>query len=155
MAPNPDDFRVPAFRTLWLKAVGCTDLDPTAKLIALTIGAYMDGKATAWPSLSTIAGRASLNERTVRRRLPDLEDAEILIVHRGGGRGRRSTYQGWIPGHLVSTFPTVFPEQLVDRMGELGVWNPGYVDIAAAKGGPDDTNVDSDARYVDTRCPTK
>jgi len=141
------NLRLPSFKTLWLRAVGCTDLDPTAKLIALTIGAFMDTTAKGWPSLVKIAERASISERTIRRRLPDLVDADILTIRKGGGRGLSNVYQGWIPGHLVSTFPRDFPEELIGRMVDTCVWNPGgYVDTGSA-------NVDSGAANVDSGAP--
>jgi hypothetical protein len=62
-------------------------LSSTQRLIAVAIGDYADESGKAWPSLETLAENTGLNERTVGRNLPKIEEAGWLkIARRGGNR---------------------------------------------------------------------
>ena len=68
----------------WRNAVRNSDVDATAKLVAYTIGTYMDANLVAWPSRQTIAAGASLGKglRSVDAAIDRLEAAGLLqVIH--------------------------------------------------------------------------
>jgi hypothetical protein len=99
----------------WRIAVCRSDLDPTAKYVALVLDTWMDKRGFAWPSVESIAERCGLGERTVRRALRRLEEADLLLtVH---SRGRFSNrYRAIRPNPVacdrVESEPTRSPETL-------------------------------------------
>jgi hypothetical protein len=62
-------------------------LSSTQRLIAVAVGDYADETGKAWPSVEKLAENTGLNECTVRRNLPKIEESGWLkIVRRGGNR---------------------------------------------------------------------
>lgn len=85
----------------WRNAVRQSDLDRTAKLVAYTIGTYMDVGGFAFPAKTTIATGASLSTKikdstAVGEAVARIEAAGLLRVARNKGR-RGWTYQAVIP----------------------------------------------------------
>lgn len=62
-------------------------------LLALADACSRDDGTGCWPSAATIARKANISDRTVRRVITRLEAGGHLIVHRGGGRaGSTNSY---------------------------------------------------------------
>lgn len=61
-------------------------------LLAIADCADDDGD-NAWPSVETLADKATCSERTVQRRIQALEDASCLTVTRGAGRNGTHRYR--------------------------------------------------------------
>jgi len=62
-------------------------------LLALADACSRDDGSGCWPSAATIARKANISDRTVRRVITRLEAKGHLIVHRGGGRaGSTNSY---------------------------------------------------------------
>jgi hypothetical protein len=82
----------------WRNAVRDSDLDRTAKLVALVLSTYMDHTGAAWPAKTTIARGASLGRvgqkgnTAVDSAIDRLEAAGLLVVDRR--RGRRGFLYG-------------------------------------------------------------
>jgi predicted transcriptional regulator len=56
-------------------------------LLALADACSRDDGTDCWPSAATIARKANISDRTVRRVIARLEADGHVMVHRGGGRG--------------------------------------------------------------------
>jgi hypothetical protein len=84
---------------LWRDSVCNSDLDSSAKLVALVISTYMGkDRLTAWPSRATIASAASLTVRTVERAIRRIEQSGLLkIVWSDGGNNRPNLYAAAFP----------------------------------------------------------
>lgn len=100
----------PSQRWAWERAIRSSDLPSQAKLLALTIGTYLDPAATCFVSNTRLAKDTSTSEATVKRwkRVLQGKCAEVtnevwLIVDGKGGR-RRSDGRG-----IASTFIAVIP----------------------------------------------
>ena len=61
-------------------------------LLAIADVADDDGD-NAWPSIATLADKATVSERTVQRRIQKLEELGCLTVHRGAGRHGTHRYR--------------------------------------------------------------
>lgn len=70
----------------WRIAVRESELDRVAKLVALTLGIYMNRRGIAWPSKQSLAEGTGYSIRTVDRAIIRLEQAGFLIVTRTAGR---------------------------------------------------------------------
>ncbi|MGI0120105.1 DnaT-like ssDNA-binding domain-containing protein [Zooshikella sp. RANM57] len=67
-------------------------LTPTTKLVLLVLAYQADDEGVCWPSMSTIARRASCSIRTVRRHIRLLEEMQLLTSKsRGRSNGSRSS----------------------------------------------------------------
>ena len=55
-------------------------------LLALADACSRDDGSGCWPSAATIARKANISDRTVRRVIVRLKAGGHLAVHRGGGR---------------------------------------------------------------------
>jgi DNA-binding transcriptional MocR family regulator len=73
-------------RLAWRVAVRDSNLDPTAKHVALTLDTYMNSRGLAWPSRATLAEATGLSVRTVERALKRVSQSGLIIVIRGRGR---------------------------------------------------------------------
>lgn len=80
----------------WRVAVRDSDLDATAKHVALTLSVYMNRRGIAWPSRVSLAAGTSRTIRTVERAVARLEQAGFLVVARSTGR-RSNLYCAVIP----------------------------------------------------------
>jgi hypothetical protein len=70
----------------WRIAVCESDVDPTARLVALVLDTFMDKRGFAWPSKEAIAQRAGLSVRAVDGAIERLEAAGLLLVVHSRGR---------------------------------------------------------------------
>jgi hypothetical protein len=68
----------------------------TQRLVGLLLAEYMNGDATAWPSIATLAERTGLSDRAVQNALHALVELRFLAVAREG-KGHSTTYQAILP----------------------------------------------------------
>jgi hypothetical protein len=77
----------------WVWANSPTSGNERLVLLALSDACSRDDGTGCWPSAATIARKANISDRTVRRVITRLEADGYLIVHRGGGRaGSTNSY---------------------------------------------------------------
>jgi hypothetical protein len=77
----------------WVWASSPTSGNERLVLLALADACSRDDGRGCWPSAATIARKANVSDRTVRRVISRLEADGRLIVHRGGGRaGATNSY---------------------------------------------------------------
>ena len=77
----------------WVWANSPTSGNERLVLLALADACSRDDGTGCWPSAATIARKANISDRTVRRVISRLEADGHLIVHRGGGRaGSTNSY---------------------------------------------------------------
>jgi biotin operon repressor len=99
-------------RLVWRVAVRDSELDATAKHVALTLDTYMDRRGIAWPSKPTLARDTGYTVRAVDRAINRLEQAGLLVVARS--RGRRSNLYSAalnpVPSDGVEGTPTPYQE---------------------------------------------
>jgi hypothetical protein len=77
----------------WVWANSPTSGNERLVLLALADACSRDDGTGCWPSAATIARKANISDRTVRRVITRLEVEGHLIVHRGGGRtGSTNSY---------------------------------------------------------------
>lgn len=65
---------------VWRDAVRDSDLPSTAKLVALVLSTYANGRGDAFPGRATLAGSASLSDRAVDAAIQRLELAGYLAI---------------------------------------------------------------------------
>jgi len=70
----------------WVWANSPTSGNERLVLLALADACSRDDGTGCWPSAATIARKANVSDRTVRRVIARLEADGQVIVHRGGGR---------------------------------------------------------------------
>jgi Helix-turn-helix domain len=70
----------------WVWANSPTSGNERLVLLALADACSRDDGTGCWPSAATIARKANISDRTVRRVIARLEAGGHVIVHRGGGR---------------------------------------------------------------------
>lgn len=84
----------------WRSTVFASSLPSTAKLVLLTLAEFADRNgANCWPSLPMIAKRASLNERSVRRALDEVEPLGWIQ------RSKKGSERGWALSVYRLTIP--------------------------------------------------
>jgi hypothetical protein len=77
----------------WVWANSPTSGNERLVLLALADACSRDDGTGCWPSTATIARKANISDRTVRRVIARLEVDRHLVVHRGGGRvGSTNSY---------------------------------------------------------------
>lgn len=86
----------------WRSAIAEADLQPRAKLVALTLSLYMSELGdSCYPSLATLKRNSGLSKSTVALAIQDLIDAGYLSKNPGGkgqgGRGKSTRYFALIP----------------------------------------------------------
>lgn len=94
----------------WRIAVCESDLDVTAKYVALVLDTFMDKRGFAYPSRETLAERSRLVVRAVQEATNRLEQAGFLIVLRSRGRHSnryQATHPNPAPLYGVGGGPTV------------------------------------------------
>ena len=82
----------------------------TEKLVLAALATFHSSKnERPFPSLSTLAKTASLDEKTVRRTLPKLESLGLIRINRSSGR-RSHRYELLLkPGHAAQVNPDTLP----------------------------------------------
>jgi hypothetical protein len=91
----------------WVWANSPTSGNERLVLLALADACSRDDGSGCWPAARTIAAKANISDRTVRRVIARLEADGRLLVHRGGGRaGSTNSYTVVMavhsPGHIVT-----------------------------------------------------
>src|SRR5690348_15786770 len=77
----------------WVWANSPTSGNERLVLLALADACSRDDGTGCWPSAATIARKANISDRTVRRVIARLEADGHLVVNRGGGRaGSTNSY---------------------------------------------------------------
>jgi hypothetical protein len=91
----------------WVWANSPTSGNERLVLLALADACSRDDGTGCWPSAATIARKANISDRTVRRVIARLEAEGHVIVHRGGGRAGSTNCYTVVtaihsPGHSVT-----------------------------------------------------
>jgi hypothetical protein len=86
----------------WVWANSPTSGNERLVLLALADACSRDDGTGCWPSAATIARKANISDRTVRRVITRLAADGHLIVHRGGGRtGSTNSYTVVTSGRVI------------------------------------------------------
>jgi DNA-binding IscR family transcriptional regulator len=86
----------------WVWANSPTSGNERLVLLALADACSRDDGTGCWPSAATIARKANISDRTVRRVITRLAAEGHLIVHRGGGRaGSTNSYTVVTIGRVI------------------------------------------------------
>ena len=98
----------------WVWANSPTSGNERLVLLALADACSRDDGTGCWPSAATIARKANISDRTVRRVIARLEADGHLIVHRGGGRAGSTNSYAVVTGDRVIHSPgqNVTPDNL-------------------------------------------
>ena len=84
------------------------DMDPTAKLVLIGLANYADAEGICWPSYGVLCAATGLSERTIIRKIQDMEKDGLLAVvkrTRTDGSASSNTYQLAIRGGGDSVSP--------------------------------------------------
>ena len=95
----------------WVWASSPTSGNERLVLLALADACSRDDGTGCWPSAATIARKANISDRTVRRVIARLEAEGHVVVHRGGGRSGATNSYTVITG-IHSPGQTVTPDTL-------------------------------------------
>jgi hypothetical protein len=121
----------------WVWANSPTSGNERLVLLALADACSRDDGTGCWPSAATIARKASISDRSVRRVIARLEAGGQVKVHRGGGRaGSTNSYTVVMVTH--SPGQTVTPDRLSG--GDSGDTPP----LTQLRQGPPDAAVSVD-----------
>jgi DNA-binding PadR family transcriptional regulator len=83
---------------VWRDAVRDSELDATAKHVAMTLSTWMNGHGACYPSRHSIAAGCSISLSSVDRALRRLEEASwVEIEHTVGGKRRTNSYAAFLP----------------------------------------------------------
>lgn len=98
----------------WVWTSSPTSGNERLVLLALADACSRDDGTGCWPSAATIARKANISDRTVRRVITRLEAHGHLIVHRGGGRAGSTNSYTVVTGDRVIHTPgqSVTPDSL-------------------------------------------
>jgi len=98
----------------WVWAYSPTSGNERLVLLALADACSRDDGTGCWPSAATIARKANISDRTVRRVIARLEADGYVIVHRGGGRAGATNSYTVVSGDRVIHTPgqNVTPDNL-------------------------------------------
>lgn len=98
-ASEPKPFRDRAFayrRDAWLKHMTRSDLPSGAKVVALRLAMYMNGKKeNAYPSYQEIGRECNLSARQAQTHVLNLEEQRWLSVEHVRNRGNRYFLRYW------------------------------------------------------------
>ena len=95
----------------WVWGSSPTSGNERLVLLALADACSRDDGTGCWPSAATIARKANISDRTVRRVIARLEAEGHVLVHRGGGRAG-STNSYTVVTAIHSPGQTVTPDNL-------------------------------------------
>jgi hypothetical protein len=98
----------------WVWASSPTSGNERLVLLALADACSRDDGTGCWPSAATIARKANISDRTVRRVIARLEAEGQVVVHRGGGRAGSTNSYTVVTGDRVIHNPgqNVTPDKL-------------------------------------------
>ena len=108
LLPEPDTRGAAAMSIAvmnWVWASSPTSGNERLVLLALADACSRDDGSGCWPSAATIARKANISDRTVRRVITRLEADGHLIVHRGGGRAGSTNSYTVVTGDRVIHSP--------------------------------------------------
>lgn len=88
----------------WRNAIRDSDLDATAKLVALVLSTYMNSAGECYPARATLAKNCRCAVRTVERAVTRIESAGLLDVSRTAGRGHSNRYRASVKGVTGDAF---------------------------------------------------
>lgn len=74
-------------------------LNPTVKLVLLALADCANDEGLAWPSITTLARKASVGERTVQRSLVEARSLGLIKREEVTGRGCKYTFTPYTPRH--------------------------------------------------------
>jgi DNA-binding transcriptional ArsR family regulator len=136
----------------------------TRKAVAVKLADYARPDGTSiYPAVPTMARELELSDRTVQRELRALEEAQLLVPVRKGGRGQGSSTAYRLDLDRLAALPTVHPERskgdtpppLTETQGD--VQSPSKDDclspLSALKGDNDDAKGDKDDTKGDSQSP--
>lgn len=104
---------------VWRDHMADSDLPSTTKLVLHTVALNFDSSGTgAYPSLDTIARRASIDRSTAIRHLK--RGADWLEQRKGRGRGQATEYTAIIPERTISELADEIARRNVSRVPERG-----------------------------------
>jgi hypothetical protein len=89
----------------WVWASSPTSGNERLVLLALADACSRDDGTGCWPSAATIARKANISDRTVRRVIARLEAEGQVVVHRGGGRAGSTNSYTVVTGDRVIHSP--------------------------------------------------
>ena len=89
----------------WVWAHSPTSGNERLVLLALADACSRDDGSGCWPSAATIARKANISTRSVRRVIARLEADGHVLVHRGGGRAGSTNSYTVVTGDLVVHSP--------------------------------------------------
>ena len=95
----------------WVWGSSPTSGNERLVLLALADACSRDDGTGCWPSAATIARKASISDRTVRRVIARLEAEGHVVVHRGGGRAGSTNSYTVVTG-IHNPGQTVTPDNL-------------------------------------------
>ena len=81
---------------IWRDAIGDSDLDSTAKLVAYALSTWMNGQGSCRPGREAIARRTSLTVRAVELATRRLEDRGCVEVERTAGGNHFTTMNRYV-----------------------------------------------------------
>lgn len=82
----------------WQRALMAARLTASTRVVGMALAGFANGHSgECWPSADEIAEASGVSVRTVLRALPMLEEAGLVEILRGCGRGRRSVYRMAVP----------------------------------------------------------
>ena len=98
----------------WVWANSSASGNERLVLLALADACSRDDGTGCWPSVATIARKANISDRTVRRVIARLEADGLVAVHRGGSRAGSTNSYTVVTGDRVihSTGQDVTPDSL-------------------------------------------
>lgn len=75
----------------------------TQKLVLFMLAEMANSQGEAWPAVESLAADCCLSVRAVQNALRDLAQAELITIHRGGGRQTTSIYRLAVPATELDT----------------------------------------------------
>jgi Helix-turn-helix domain len=101
-----------SLRNEWRDAIRASELDASAKLVALVLATYANATGECWPSKQTLYEGCSLSARVVDRAVLRLEETGFVDVKRSVGR---------VVNRYFLRIPNPVPEAGVDPVPGSGV----------------------------------
>lgn len=78
----------------WIITSGLwAQIKPADRNALMCLSVFADADGRCWPTLDTVAHLAGINRRTAERAIESLTGWGVVVVERGGGRGRPNRYR--------------------------------------------------------------
>lgn len=137
----------------WVWAHSPTSGNERLVLLALADACSRDDGTGCWPSAATVARKAAISDRTVRRVIARLEADGHLRVHRGGGRAGSTNSYTVVMAAAHNPCQIVTPDRtpgVTPVSGEGGHRCPGTPDMAVSPDPPENHQGTTTAREPET-----